>query len=88
MRLVRPMGTLVLKSTFAGKATIDLTKVVVGEIKIVGSRCGPFPAAMRMLDRREINVVDLIDGVYNLDSALEAFEAARKSGARKILLKM
>ena len=82
------MGTLVLKSTFAGEATIDLTKIVVGEIKIVGSRCGPFPAAVRMLHRCEIDVTDLIDGYFDLDSISDAIEAAKQSGTRKILLRM
>lgn len=77
-----------LKSTFAGDAAIDLTKVVVGEITIMGSRCGPFPAAMRMLARNEIPVKDLIDGRYSLEDALEAFESAKKPGTRKILLEI
>lgn len=88
IRLVKPLGTIVLKSTFAGEALIDLTKIVVAEITIIGSRCGPFPAAMRMLERSEISVMDLIDGSYPLDQAIEAFERAKTPGVRKILLEM
>ena len=85
---MRPLGTIVLKSTIVTQDPVDLTKVVVGEINIVGSRCGPFPAAMRMLERGEVAVVDMIDGVYDLDEAIEAFDAAKKRGIRKILLKV
>jgi hypothetical protein len=47
--MVKPLGTLVMKSTFAGKTTVDLTKVVVDEINVAGSRCGPFESAVRLL---------------------------------------
>lgn len=87
LRLVRPLGTLVMKSTFAGAATVDLTKLVVGEITVVGSRCGPFAPALRLLARREIAVEPLIDGEYPLAQALEAFEHAAQPGVRKILLR-
>ncbi len=50
--IVRPRGTLVLKSTFHGNANINLTKLVVAEITVVGSRCGPFAPALRLLEQR------------------------------------
>lgn len=87
LRLVRPLGTLVMKSTFAGAATVDLTKLVVGEINVVGSRCGPFAPALRLLERGEVAVEPLIDGEYPLSKAVEAFEHAARPGVRKILLR-
>jgi threonine dehydrogenase-like Zn-dependent dehydrogenase len=86
LRLVRPRGTLVLKSTFAGQARVDLTKLVVAEIRVVGSRCGPFAPALRLLARGAVQVLPLIDGSYALAEALQAFEHAARPGVRKILL--
>ena len=85
--MVRPLGTLVLKSTFAGKAHLDLTKLVVGEIRVVGSRCGPFAPALRILQRGEVEVRRLIEGEYSLGDALTALEHAARPGVRKILLR-
>jgi threonine dehydrogenase-like Zn-dependent dehydrogenase len=87
LRLVRPKGTLVLKSTFHGKASVDLTKVVVGEVRIVGSRCGPFAPALRLLERDAVDVASLVEGEYPLSRAPEALDHAARPGARKILLR-
>ena len=87
LRLVRPLGTLVLKSTFHGKAQVDLTKLVVGEITVVGSRCGPFDKALRLLERDAVNVLALIDAEYSLEEAPQALEHAARPGVRKVLLR-
>jgi threonine dehydrogenase-like Zn-dependent dehydrogenase len=87
LRLVRPLGALILKSTFQGTATLDLTKLVVSEITVVGSRCGPFAPALRLLARRQVNVQALIDGEYPLAEGLAAFAHAAQPGVRKILLR-
>jgi len=87
LRLVRPQGTLVLKSTFAGASTIDLTKLVVGEIRVVGSRCGPFAPALRLLAEDTIPVTDSIDAEYPLAEAEQAFAHAARPGVRKVLLR-
>jgi len=86
LRLVRPLGTLVLKSTFQGTARVDLTKLVVGEITVVGSRCGPFAPALRLLAEAAVEVVAMIDGEYLLAEGLRAMEHAARPGVRKILL--
>ncbi len=86
LRLVRPQGVLVMKSTFRGPATVDLTKLVVGEIQLVGSRCGPFRPALELLERQAIAVRPLIDGEYALAEGLAAIEHASQPGVRKILL--
>jgi len=88
LRLVRPRGTLVLKSTFEGKASVDLTKLVVGEVKVVGSRCGPFEPALRLLERDAIQVLPMIEAEYPLDRAVEALEHAARPGVRKVLLRI
>ena len=86
VRLTRPLGQLVLKSTFEHQSQTDLTKVVVDEIQIVGSRCGPFSAAIRMLKSGDLCTEDLIDGEYNIEQAIEAFEFAAQPSIRKVLL--
>jgi len=83
-RLVRPRGRLVLKSTFQGSANINLSMIVVDEIQIVGSRCGPFDAALRLLERRLVETEPLIAATYQLGEGLEAFAAA--PGKLKVLL--
>ena len=87
LKLVRPLGVLVLKSTFAGQAHLDLTKLVVAEINVVGSRCGSFAPALNLLQRNAIDVVSLIDGEYKLSQAIQAFTHASQRGVRKILLR-
>jgi len=88
LRLVRPRGTLILKSTFAGRASVDLTKLVVGEIQVVGSRCGPFAPALELLHRRAVQVRPLIEATYPLADGLAAFEHAARPGVRKVLLEV
>jgi threonine dehydrogenase-like Zn-dependent dehydrogenase len=87
LHLIRPLGSLVLKSTFAGKTNLDLTKLVVAEINVVGSRCGPFAPALTLLQRGSIDVGSLIDGSYKLSQAIQAFTHASQRGVRKILLR-
>lgn len=83
---LRPRGTLVLKSTYAGEVTIDLSPFVVDEITIVGSRCGPFAPAIAMLERGEVDPTLLIDQRFPLAEGVEAMGAAAKRGTMKVLL--
>jgi threonine dehydrogenase-like Zn-dependent dehydrogenase len=76
---------LVLKSTFHGDVTLDLIMVVVDEVTIVGSRCGPFPPALRLLEQRLVDVEPLIYETFSLDDSLVAFERAAP-GVLKVLL--
>lgn len=82
--LVRPRGTVVLKSTFHGETPLALSPVVVDEITLVGSRCGPFPTAIEMLASGRIDARPLVDASYPLDRFAEAFTAAA-SGQKVIL---
>lgn len=87
LRLVRPLGTLILKSTFHGRAHVDLTKLVVAEITVVGSRCGPFAPALRLLEQGAIEVQATVEAEYRLCDGLDAFAHAARAGVRKILLR-
>ncbi|MCC7207686.1 MAG: alcohol dehydrogenase catalytic domain-containing protein, partial [Anaerolineae bacterium] len=64
--MIRPRGTLVLKSTYAGTPPADLSRVVVQEITLVGSRCGPFEPALRLLEARRVDVLPLVERIYPL----------------------
>ncbi len=86
LNLVEPRGTIVLKSTYATQPTINLSLVAVDEIRVIGSRCGPFPSALRALEVGLIDVESMIDAVYPLDRALEAMQQAAQPGALKVLL--
>lgn len=87
LRLVRPLGTLVMKSTYEGKANVDLTKLVVGEVTVVGSRCGPFRKALQLLAEKAVKVTPLIDATYPLSDACAAFEYAARAGVLKVLMR-
>jgi threonine dehydrogenase-like Zn-dependent dehydrogenase len=86
-RAVRPEGTIVLKSTYAGPAAVDLSRLVVNEVRVVGSRCGPFAAALRELASGWVNPRPLIEAVYPLENGLEALAHAARPGALKVLLR-
>jgi threonine dehydrogenase-like Zn-dependent dehydrogenase len=85
-RLVRPRGTVVLKSTIHGEIDADLTSVVVDEVTLIGSRCGPFGPALRLLAQELVQVVPMISGRRSLCEALAAFELAARPGVLKVLL--
>ncbi|MGH3117149.1 MAG: MDR/zinc-dependent alcohol dehydrogenase-like family protein [Vicinamibacterales bacterium] len=77
LALVRPRGTVVLKSTFHGAVPIATSPIVVDEVTIVGSRCGPFPKAIDLLSRGAVDVRPLVSAVYPLSAWRDAFSAAR-----------
>ena len=64
---VRPRGTLILKSTIAGNHQVSLAPVVINEINVIGSRCGPFPDALEALAAKQVSVTPLIEAVYSLE---------------------
>lgn len=85
---LRPRGTLVLKSTYAGKLSLDASALVVDEITVIGSRCGPFAKALELLAQDQVDVTSLIETTYPLEQGLAAFEHAQQRGVLKVLLKM
>jgi threonine dehydrogenase-like Zn-dependent dehydrogenase len=84
---VRPRGTLVLKSTVHGSAQVNTAKIVVDEVRVVGSRCGPFPPALRALGQTRIDPRGLVDATYALRDAVAAFEHAQQKGVLKVILR-
>ncbi|MFN3284576.1 MAG: zinc-binding dehydrogenase, partial [Pseudothermotoga sp.] len=82
--LVKPEGTVFLKTTIAEKIELDLSRIAVNEIKIIGSRCGPFPKAISALEGG-LEVRDLICGTFELSDYQEAFNMASK-GSLKVIL--
>ncbi len=88
MTHVRPRGTLVFKSPTAARATLDLSPLVVNEVTVVGSRCGPFPPAIRALAEGRVRVEPLISAVFDLSDGVAALRRAAEPGALKVLLRM
>jgi threonine dehydrogenase-like Zn-dependent dehydrogenase len=87
LRLVRPSGTVVLKTTMTEPHTLALAPLVIDEIRLIGSRCGPFPPALRALESGAVDVRPLIQAEYSLEDGVEAFRVAAGPGARKVLLR-
>ena len=87
VRLVRPMGTIVLKSTFAGNNQLNLSEVVVGEINVIGSRCGQFTPTLRLLASGSIQTAPFITAEYALSNGVEAIEKAAQPGVLKVLIR-
>jgi threonine dehydrogenase-like Zn-dependent dehydrogenase len=83
-RLLRPRGTLVLKSTFHGAQEMAMAPLVIDEITVIGSRCGPFTPALRLLAQRRIEVETLLDAEYPIEQGVEAFRRAMTPGALKV----
>ena len=83
---LRSGGTLVMKSTYAGALEVDASALVVDEITLVGSRCGPFAPALNLLASGEVEVRPLIQDRFALDRGLEAFARAAERGVMKVLL--
>ena len=83
---IRPRGTLVMKSTYKGEISVNFSSIVVDEINIVGSRCGPFEPALRLMEKGEVDPSVLIAAEFKLDEALQAFEHAAQPGVLKVLV--
>ncbi|MCX5659073.1 MAG: alcohol dehydrogenase catalytic domain-containing protein [Planctomycetota bacterium] len=93
MRMVRPRGKIVLKTTVApgqpGQpgAGIDLSPLVINEIQVIGSRCGPFPEALALLGSGKVDVLSLISRRMKLADGVEAIKASGRGGSTiKVLL--
>ena len=86
LAMVRPRGTVVLKSTVAAGKPLNLAPVVIDEVTIVGSRCGPFREAIRALAEKSVDVVSLIHRRMKIEQGAEAMELAGRAGVLKVLL--
>lgn len=87
MALTKPRGVLVLKSTVAASKEFNLAPIVINEITVLGSRCGQFAPALRLLEKNAIDFTPFISGIYNVDNAIEGFEKNKAKDTLKILLK-
>jgi threonine dehydrogenase-like Zn-dependent dehydrogenase len=85
---LRPRGTLVMKSTYAGALTVNASSLVVDEITLVGSRCGPFAPALALLESSAVDVRPLIRRTFALDDAVAAFDEAQQPGVLKVLVRV
>lgn len=85
---IRPRGTLVLKSTYKGDMNVNFSSMVVDEINIIGSRCGPFEPALRLMESRQVDPTVLIANEFKLGEALKAFERAAETGVLKVLIEV
>jgi threonine dehydrogenase-like Zn-dependent dehydrogenase len=82
----KPRGTVVLKTTIASRHEVDLAPIVINEIRVLGSRCGPFGPALERLAEGAVSVEELVDGVFPLDRMDHAVRRASEKGVRKILV--
>lgn len=85
--MARPRGTVILKSTVHGVVEIDTAPVIVNELTLVGSRCGRFEPALKLLRTGKVHVENMISEVLPLDDAPRAFARAEQKGVLKVLLK-
>lgn len=88
LRLLQPRGTLVLKTTVAGRPPLSLAPIVIDEIHVVGSRCGPFAPALAALADRRVDVRPLIQARYPLEEGLAAFAHVAAQPVLKVLLEI
>lgn len=84
--LVRPRGILVLKTTIADDVPVNLADIVVREMQVVGSRCGPFPPALRLLAEGQIQTEPFIHAEFALEDGVQALEYAARPGVLKVLI--
>lgn len=88
LALTKPRGTLILKSTIAASKEFNLAPIVIDEITVLGSRCGQFAPALRMLESKRIDVKPLISDIYPIDKSIEAFERNKEKSSVKVLVKV
>jgi 2-desacetyl-2-hydroxyethyl bacteriochlorophyllide A dehydrogenase len=84
---VRPQGICVMKSSYPSSVTVDLSQLVIDEIVLMGSRCGPFELAIEALETGLIETESLIDATYSIDDYQAAFAQVKQKGSMKVLIK-
>jgi threonine dehydrogenase-like Zn-dependent dehydrogenase len=87
-KIVRPEGTVVLKTTSAQKTEFQASEITVNELNIVGSRCGDISQALYFLQKKWLDPLPLIEAIYPLNQYQQAFAKARQKGSKKVLLKI
>ena len=85
LQIVRPCGTIVLKTTVAAHQSLHMAPFVIDEITLLGSRCGPFDKALELLASRAVSVAPVLSARYPLQDAEAAFAHAVRKDALKVL---
>jgi threonine dehydrogenase-like Zn-dependent dehydrogenase len=88
LNIVRPKGKIILKTTVANKDSFNLNHIVINEISLIGSRCGPFEPAIQAIKSGAVDLLPLISKIYSLDDGLKALKYASEKGVIKVILKM
>ncbi len=88
MRVVKPRGIIVLKSTYHGALDFNTAPLVINEISVVGSRCGRFEPALRLMEQGLIDPTPLISGIFPMDKIEEAFRSSLEKDNLKVLVQM
>lgn len=88
LHLVKPRGTVILKTTVAGTQEISLAPFVIDEINLIGSRCGPFPDALDALKNHRVQLEGLLSATYPFHDVVNAFDQAQAEGVLKVQLDM
>jgi 2-desacetyl-2-hydroxyethyl bacteriochlorophyllide A dehydrogenase len=86
LRATRPRGTIIVKSTYAEPAALDLAPIVIHEFRLIGSRCGTFPRALELLRNNQVNVDPLVTATFPLSDAQAAFATAAQPDQLKVLI--
>jgi len=87
LKTVRPRGKIIIKTTIAEKGCIDLNRIVINELSLIGSRCGPFPDAIIAIESGKVKLYPLVSAEYSIEEGGKAFTRASESGALKVILK-
>ena len=85
-KYIRPRGRIILKSTYKGSVDVNFSRIVVDEVTLIGSRCGPFEPALSSMAEGRVDPRQLIESIYLLEDSLAAFEFASTPGVLKVLV--
>ncbi len=86
VEIVKPLGKIILKTTVADEAQLNINQIVIKEITLIGSRCGPFEEAIDALESKKVDVMPLVSRVFSLDDGLSAFEYAMEKNVLKVII--
>ena len=88
VNIAKPRGKIIIKTTVAERGAVDLNRVVIDELTLIGSRCGPFLPAIKALETKSVDVTPLISKVFAIEEGIEAFQYVARKGVLKVLLKI
>jgi len=86
--IVKPGGKIILKTTVADTVPLDINRIVIREISLIGSRCGPFKPAIHSIETKKVNLLPLVSAVFSLRDGIEALEFASRRGVLKVILEL